>query len=141
MPKQSRPTNEYFRALFRVTENREINLENVDDIVNWIDRLALPSSTKSKLRKVLMNEELSDSEMKAVAYNLFDGKRMAKYLMESIDATKGIEEADSKIKNLYDIDDDLVVVIRQLVLQYIVEHMKTDSFSNRYLEYTGRRKM
>ncbi|MCR5771712.1 MAG: ATP-binding protein [Butyrivibrio sp.] len=141
MPKQSRPTNEYFKVLFRVVDNREINLENVDDIINWIDRLALPSSTKSKLRKVLMNEELSDSEMKAVAYNLFDGKRMARCLMDSIDAAKGIEEADAKIKKLYDIDDDLVVVIRQLVLQYIVEHMKTDSFSNRYLEYTGRRGM
>ena len=139
IPKQSKPTKEYFKLLFRVNDNRETKLENVDEIINWIDRLALPSSTKIKLRKVLMNEDLSDNEMKSVAYNLFEGKRMAKSLIDSIDAAKGIEDADARIKKMYDIDDELVVVIRQLILQYIVDHVKTDTFSKRYIEYSGRR--
>ncbi len=140
LPRLNKPEESYFEKLFSIREDYELASEEVDRILGWIDRLAYPTSTKTKLRKVLSGEKLTEQEMKAVAYNLFDGKRMAKYLRDSIDLREGVAGADSKIKNMYDIENaDLIVRIRQLILQYIGDHMRTDSFENRYIDFMGRK--
>lgn len=140
--KRNKPEENYFEKLFNVREDQELSSEEVDCIAKWIDRLVYPSSTKAKLRKVLTGERLSEQEMKSIAYNIFDGKRMAKYLRDSIDSGEGIMGVELKIKNLYDIQNtDLIVKIRQLILQYIGDHLRTDMFENRYIDFMGRRPM
>lgn len=140
LPRLNKPEESYFEKLFSIREDYELVPEKVDCILNWIDRLAYPASTKTKLRKVLSGENLTEQEMKAVAYNLFDGKRMAKYLRDSIDTSEGVAGADNRIKNMYDIQNaDLIVRIRQLILQYVGDHMRTDSFENRYIDFMGRK--
>lgn len=135
----NKPKQLYFELLFNVIDNKEISQEEIEKIAKWIDRLAYPSSTKTKLRKILIGEKLTENEMKSMAYNLFDGKRMAKHLRDSIDTKKGIQEVDSRIKAMYNIENEqLVERIRQLILRFVSDHMKNDAFENRYLEYMGR---
>ena len=139
--RRDKPSESFFEMLFNISDIYELEKEETDTIVNWIDKLALPSSTKTCLRRVLGGEKLSESESKAIAYNLFEGKRMAKYLRDSIDTQTGIDEVDTKIKQRYDFDNDMLVVqIRQLILQYVSDHMKTGSFESRYMEFMGRGK-
>lgn len=140
MPRRNKPEEGYFEKLFSVREDYELTREKTDCIVNWIDRLAYPASTKTKLRKVLSGEKLTEQEMKAVAYNLFDGKRMARYLRDSVDAGKGIAGVDNKIKNMYQLENpELVVQIRQLILRYIGDHVRADSFTDRFIDFMGRK--
>lgn len=140
MPRLNKPEESYFEKLFSIREDYELTAEKVDHILNWIDRLAYPASTKTKLRKVLSGERLTEQEMKAVAYNLFDGKRMAMYLRDSIDTGEGIAVADNRIKNTYELENsNLIVRIRQLILQYIGDHVRTDSFEKKYIDFMGRK--
>lgn len=142
LPKVNRPTEDYLEILFNVREKRDMQKEEVECISNWINRQSYPTSMKEKLRRVLAGGVLSEREMESVAYNLFEGKRLAKYLRDSIDESDGIEGVDIKIRNMYDIEsNDLVVTIRQLVLQYITNHVQTDSFEKRYIDFIGRRQM
>lgn len=137
--RRDKPSETYFKKLFNVSDIQELGREEIDTITNWIDRLTLPPSTKMGLRKVLVGEKLSDSESKAIAYNLFEGKRMAKHLRDSIDTHVGIKEVDERIKKKYDFENDaLVIQIRQLILQYVSEHLKTSSFESRYVEFIGK---
>lgn len=133
-----KPDSQYFEMLFNMSEDRELSPEEVDHISGWIDKLAYPTSTKTKLRKVISDkrQKLTETEMKSVAYNLFDGKRVAIHLRDSIDTQSGVKEVDSKIKNKYNIENEsLVVRIRQLILQYIVDHTHTDMIEKRYIDY------
>lgn len=144
LPKANTPDDNYFEKLFDIDgqEDCELKSEEVDHIQNWIDRLVYPASTKMKLRKVLSGEKLTEKEMKSVAYNLFDGKRIAIHLRDSIDSTKGISETDLRIKNMYAIENEnLITKIRQLILQYISENVRTDLFEKRYIDYMGTKHM
>lgn len=138
-PSKKIPTEIFWGKLFGVNEDVELQREEVDKINEWINNLTFPSSTKQKLRMTLLNEKLTESEKMLVAYNLFKGKHIAKMLRDSINEAEDIINVDIKISELYDIqNDDLVVVIRQLILGYVAEHTKTDVFENRYLEFMGR---
>lgn len=140
LPKADKPTDAYFEKLFNVRDGVELSKEEVKQIAKWIEKLTYPTSTKNYLRKVLRGETLSAKEMKSVAYNLFGGKHLAIYLRDSVDLDNGIKEVDEKIKCVYNIEDDnIVVVVRQLILQYVIEHTKTDTFEKKFIEYTGRR--
>ena len=115
--------------------------EEVEITVNWINRLACPNQTKTILRRVLRGEKIDEADRKVIAYNLFEGKRMAKYLDASIDTNSSINDVDIKIRQRYNFENDMLITqIRQLILQYVSEHMKTGSFEKRYIDFMGKGK-
>jgi len=140
LPKGNRPSDTYLEKLFNIRNDIELVQEDVDNIVKWIAGLPYPDTFKAKLRKVLLGEQLTEKEMEGVAYTLFDGIHLAKYLNDTIEPKVGIDVVDKRIKSRYNIENDAIVtVVRQSILQYVSEHMKTDAFEKRYVEFMGRR--
>lgn len=139
---ESKPSETYFMRLFGVGDDKEMQAEKVDRIADWIDTLIYPTSTKTKMKKILNGVNLTVEEKQVVAYNLFDGKRIAKFLRDSVNSEEGIAAVDIRIQNRYNItNEQLVVTIRQLILQYIVEHVQTEQFASRYVDYIEGRQM
>ena len=136
-----RPSEIYFERLFGISDLKELSKEEVEITVNWINRLACPNQTKTILRRVLRGEKIDEADRKVIAYNLFEGKRMAKYLDASIDTNSSINDVDIKIRQRYNFENDMLITqIRQLILQYVSEHMKTGSFEKRYIDFMGKGK-
>ena len=133
------PKEDYFKVVFGLSEAEKFHPTNIEKIGDWINVLPYPSGTKESLRAALSGSSLSQNEQKSAAYNLFGGKKIALSLRDSIDTRNGIEQVEQNIKDKYDFTDDaLIVRIRQLVLDYILEHIQSARFEQRYLEFSGR---
>jgi hypothetical protein len=82
---------------------------------------------------------LTARENQLIAYNLFEGKTVAKLLSGAVTESEGIEKADYFIMTNTDIEDSLLVEsIRQMIIQAIVARNNESDLAKRYVEYSGK---
>ena len=118
---------------------KALKSEEVDSILAWIENSKYARETKRIMKKAIMNKQLSERERELIAYNVFEGKTVAKLLSGAVTEKEGIEKADYFIKSNSEINDDkLVETIRQMIIQVVVSHNASSDLSKRYIEYCGK---
>ena len=132
-PKDESSTyTEFFKLVFNLTERNELSEEDVDIVKEWIRQQSEPE--KTLFFKALNGDKLSNEEMESIAYNSFDGKRVAEIIALSETIEKGVKYADEKIKNVsYTTDDAVIETIRNLIMNVVA---KVNRNSELYKKYT-----
>lgn len=134
----------YFKKVFGVNDNYEIKSEEADILIEWICSLRNSAKTKELLHAVIDGKVLTESEREIVAYNVFEGKKIAALLASEREENKGIEKANNKIKTYLNISDTILIDnIRQLIMQVIFRVKSDGELSRRYqiFEETRRPKL
>ena len=128
------------KYLYAGSDNREFTKEDADNVRKWINLSGLDLDTKRLIWRVASFEKVSDAEVKQIAYNLFNGKRFAITLEKAMDEKFAIEQIDSQINEMYHLENmNLARNIREHILNLIIEQLGNSKFSERYLEFCGRR--
>ncbi len=122
------PLSRCFMRIFGGSDEIEMTSEDVDNVNGWISDLRVNEKTRALLRRALAGEPLNESEKLMVAYNVFDGKKIAEILdREKADRNNGLEKADRKISTYPGvIDPGLTQQIRNYVLQSILLSLKSE---------------
>ena len=128
------------KYLYVGSDNREFTKEDADNVKAWINISGLDSNTKRLIWRAASFEKLSDAETKQIAYNLFNGKHFAITLEKAMDEKFAIEQIDRQINEMYHLENmNLAQNIREQILNLIIEQLGNSKFSERYLEFCGRR--
>lgn len=136
LPQSPDPIHNYLMRLFSVSDDTELAQEDVDTISRWINRLDADAETNRLMYKALKKGPLTVTEQRTVAYNLFEGKQMARMLEDSWDEAEGIRCLDAWLLSMEHIQDEaLAVRLRQLVLQSVVEYGSMERFKSRFAAY------
>lgn len=99
-------------VIFSTKEKISLSKEEKLYIEDWITRLDKNLLiTKQCLRKALNNESLSTKEKMVIAYNIFDGARIGKALMQSANKSEGIAFVRSAISHQFNINNANLVDI------------------------------
>lgn len=97
-------------VIFSAKEKISLSKEEKLYIEDWITRLDKNLLiTKQCLRKALNNESLSTEEQNMIAYNIFDGKKIGKVLMQSANESEGLKFVRSAISRQFNINDSNLV--------------------------------
>lgn len=138
----SMPLNHYFKRVFDVSDDYEMREEDVDVIREWISNLRCSEKTQMLLYKVLNGTSLEKSEKEIVAYNVFEGKKIAEILAREKNNDRGIERADQKISTYIGvIENALITQIRDFILQAIFASKADSELSKRYLNVEETRRV
>lgn len=125
--------DKYFSFLFGVSEHLSVSQEEADTIRNWIESLTESASTVKVLYSCLNGEPVSSKGKDIVAYNIFEGKKIAAILANATDVESGIKQANSKIVSLMGLDSQVVVdEIRKHILSVIFNASKDGEIQRRY---------
>ena len=128
---------EFFAKIFLTTEKVEFSAEKKAFLTGWISGLYETHKVKSTLMKVLEGDLLSEQEKLEIAYNLFEGKRIALILNAASDTATGMEQAEMNIRSRYSFtNDELSDVIRKYILGAINSIKECSEISRRY-QYFG----
>lgn len=131
----------YFKKLFGVKDSYEISDEDADLIKEWIRNLRKSERTKELLSAALKGETLTTSEREIVAYNVFEGKKLAGVLAGEMNAEKGIAKANNRIKAYVGLEDNVLIDnIRSLIMGVIFRTKSDGELSQRYLSVEGTRR-
>lgn len=129
----SKAFDKYFSFLFGVSDRPNLNDEEADSIRNWIDSLNESSSTLQLLYSGLSGKRISDKAKDVIAYNIFDGKKIAALLAGSINTDDGIEKANTKIMSSMGLNTQAVAdEIRKHILSVIFNISKDGELQKRY---------
>lgn len=132
----------YFFKVFGIKDDYEITLEDADIIRDWIRSLKNSSKTKELLSAVLHGKKLKESEKEIIAYNVFEGKKVAALLAGESKEIKGIEKANNKIKTYIGISDNVLIDnIRSLIMQVIFRVKSDGELSQRYKAFEETRRL
>jgi ATP-binding protein len=124
----------YFKKLFGIKDSYEISDEDADLIKEWIHNLRNSERTKILLSAVLKGEILTTSEREIVAYNVFEGKKLAGVLAGEMNAENGITKANNRIKAYMGLEDNVLIEnIRSLIMGVIFRTKSDGELSQRYL--------
>ena len=124
----------YFKKLFGIKDSYEISDEDADLIKEWIHNLRNSERTKILLSAVLKGEILTTSEREIVAYNVFEGKKLAGVLAGEMNAENGITKANNRIKAYMGLEDNVLIEnIRSLIMEVIFRTKSDGELSQRYL--------
>lgn len=126
----------YFDYLFDESHNIELSEDEKEDALLWIDSLAVSSNTRRMLKRAFIDGEINRM---GIAYNLFHGKIISKALEDNFDEKEGIKAAESRIKQIYDLDDNLVHNICFYIILQICELQKEGRIVERYKDIAERR--
>lgn len=107
---------EFFANIFLTTDKVEFSAEKKAFLTGWISRLDESENSKSVLRQALEGQALTEKQKKNIAFNLFDGKRIALLLNAAQDTSNGILQVDSEIRRQYLLNDN---VLREQIQKYI----------------------
>ncbi len=133
------PYEDFCKSIFSVNRFKNHNKERVDSILNWVENSIYALSTKRIMKKALTNETLTESEKKLIAYNVFGGKIVTRFLSGAVTEEEGIKQAEFYIKSNTEIGDEtLIRSIREMIIQVIVSQNSSSDLSKRYLEYGGK---
>lgn len=114
--------SKFLNVVFDVKDNCEIKKEDVDAISNWISSMKASSKTKSILYAVLDGTKATKGEMKIIAYNVFEGKKMAIILADNKEKEKGIERVNKRIQSEIGVNDAILInCIRENIFEVIFE--------------------
>ena len=126
----------YFSFLFGIREKGDLSEEEVDSINDWIDSLHESNLTLRILRSTLQGTMPSRKEQEVVAYNIFEGKKIAGILAAETDVTIGIEKANKKIKSIMGFGtESLIVSIRESIMSVIFGMNERGELLKRYRSF------
>lgn len=124
---------QFLRRCFGIVDLYEIKEEDADIIRDWIYGLQNSLKTKNILFRGLEGQILTDEERAIVAYNVFEGKKLAKLLLGEKKNNKGIEKVDNQIRSFIGANDhDLIETIRRIVMQKLFALNEGGELTKRY---------
>lgn len=133
------PQDIFYLNMFSNTRFTSLKKEEVDVVMAWIENSKYARETKRIMKKAVEGAALSEREEQLVAYNVFEGKGVAKLLSEAITEEEGLEKADYFIQINTEIKDkNIVETIRNLIIQVIVSQNNKSELAKRYIEYSGK---
>lgn len=111
--------------------------EDVDSILKWIEHSKYALGTKRIMRKAVVNKMLTEREKQLIAYNVFEGKTIAKLLTSALTEQEGIKKADYFLESNMEINDvEEIQLIRNMIIQAMVSHNIESDLAKRYIDYT-----
>ncbi|HAY04564.1 MAG TPA: ATP-binding protein [Lachnospiraceae bacterium] len=111
--------------------------EDVDSILKWIENSKYALGTKRIMRKAVVNKMLTEREKQLIAYNVFEGKTIAKLLTSALTEQEGIKKADYFLESNMEINDvEEIQLIRNMIIQAMVSHNIESDLAKRYIDYT-----
>ena len=133
------PQDIFSENVFKDDGFKTLKEEDVDSVLAWIESSKYARETKRIMTKAVKEEKLTDREKQLLAYNVFEGKTIAKILSGSVTENEGIKKADNYIQNMTDIEDSRIVeMIRQMIIQVIVTQNSESDLARRYIEFSGK---
>ena len=108
----------------------------------WISRLDENDSVKAVLHNALDGQPLTEKQKRNIAFNLFEGKKMALLLNAAPDTLSGLKRVDSEIKQQYSFDNKaLIEQIQKYVFIAINSISQCSEISKRYNYFDLNRRM
>lgn len=136
---KSLPQEVFCAEVFREGGFKELRAEAVDSVLIWIENSKYARETKRIMKKALYQENLSERERQLIAYNVFEGKTIAKLLSGAFTEEEGIEKASKFVRSNYELKDDILVEkVCQMVIQVIIDQNESSELARRYVEYSAR---
>lgn len=133
------PYDVFCRNVFKHNGFRSLKQEEVDSVLAWVESSKYARNTKRIMRKAVVGEVLTERERQILAYNVFEGKTIAKLLSGALTEQEGIEKADYFLKTNMELNDEAEIEsIRQMIIQVIVAHNNESDLAKRYVDYTGK---
>jgi hypothetical protein len=133
------PYDVFCKKVFCDDGFKSLKQEDVDSVLAWIESSKYARNTKRIMMKAVIGEVLTERERQLIAYNVFEGKTIAKLLSGALTEKEGIERADYFIKTNTEINDNqLIESIRQMIIQVIVSHDNESDLAKRYVDYTDK---
>ena len=121
----------FLKNIFSQTQE-PLDEKETECVKKWIESPRFSGNTKRTLKDAL-NNDLDDEKRTVVAYNVFEGKRIAKYLLDAYTKDEGIEKANESIRGIVNItDENLINVIRNNIIQALYIQNKDGDIAKRY---------
>ena len=114
-------------------ETVHFEAEQIECIRAWIESLRFGDATKRELRHALMSDRIEEDTRKMLAYNLFEGSKASKLLLDAYDNDEGIADIKKYIEKTYNLGDDkLVEAIRKSMFGKFSELEGASELNKRY---------
>lgn len=125
--------DKYCSFLFGVSEHMSLTKEEADTIKNWIDSLNESTATIQYLRSALAGENIPAKAQDVIAYNIFEGKKVATLLAGAANVDDGIKSANAKIMSSIGLNAQIIAdEIRKHILNVVFNARKNGELQRRY---------
>lgn len=129
----------FYKHIFTDEGFKVLREEEVDSVLAWIESSKYARETKRILKRAVKDYTLTEQEKQLIAYNLFEGKTVAKLLSSALTEQEGVENAEYFIQMNTDIiNNSTIKFIRQMIIQAIVSQNEDSDLAKRYVEYSGK---
>ena len=133
------PQELFYKHIFTDEGFKVLREEEVDSVLAWIESSKYARETKRILKRAVKDYTLTEQEKQLIAYNLFEGKTVAKLLSSALTEQEGVENAEYFIQMNTDIiSNSTIKFIRQMIIQAIVSQNEDSDLAKRYVEYSGK---
>lgn len=127
------PLRRFLTALFLMTDQTELSVEEREIVYGWINRLDNSDYTKNLLRSSLNGQKLTQQQMQVVAYNLFNGQKLALILRNAPDNARGLQQVEQEIRSSFRFEDNSVIdAIRQQIFAALLTIDSCSEVARRY---------
>ena len=124
---------EFFASIYTATEKVEFSEKKKAFLSGWISGLDESDNVKAVLHNALNGQPLTEKQKRNIAFNLFEGKKMALLLNAAPDTLSGLERVNSEIKQQYSFDNNaLIEQIQKYVFIAINSISQCSEISKRY---------
>ena len=124
---------EFFASIYSATDKVEFSEKKKAFLSGWISRLDENDSVKAVLHNALDGQPLTEKQKRNIAFNLFEGKKMALLLNAAPDTLSGLERVNSEIKQQYSfVNNALIEQIQKYVFIAINSISQCSEISKRY---------
>ncbi len=132
--------DKFFSFVFGVTDKPNLDSEEADTIKNWIDSLKESETTCKLLYAAEKGEAISERGREVIAYNVFEGKKIALILASAREVEKGIDNANKRIMSSVGLITPILVdEIRNRIMNVIFSANKDGEIHRRYASFNGKR--
>lgn len=133
---------EFFASIYSATDKVEFSEKKKAFLSGWISRLDENDSVKAVLHNALDGQPLTEKQKRNIAFNLFEGKKMALLLNAAPDTLSGLKRVDSEIKQQYSFDNNaLIEQIQKYIFIAINSISQCSEISKRYNYFDLNRRM
>ena len=133
---------EFFASIYSATDKVEFSEKKKAFLSGWISRLDENDNVKAVLLNALEGQPLTEKQKRDIAFNLFEGKKMALLLNAAPDTLSGLKRVDSEIKQQYSFDNNaLIEQIQKYIFIAINSISQCSEISKRYNYFDLNRRM
>lgn len=130
----------YFSFVFGITDKAELSDEEVDVIKEWRNGLKESAGTLKLLDAALSGVSLSKQEKEIIAYNIFEGKRVAEILAAEVNTEIGVENANKKIMSFMGFTSNVLIDnIRRYIMDIVFKNNEQGELTQRYRSFEASR--